>query len=405
MSRKRTSVNEDAIELLRHFVKSKANLSCETFAQVKTLYDLIQHTTGEVVSVQTLSRFFGVVKSDFNPSIHTLNTLSRYLGHDSFRSFESINQEGGPKNEMSGVIFDLFFSMFSEINHGSNQKIHELTRNVHKWMNKNPNYVTDVYSALAKTGTGRKLFFEDFVYVDALNNGFGNGLNYYILHADNNEQKFYGYTLNCYRFFVTGETQKFREYFELIRQFKQSEIASFHPIVVDRYYAAVLFNYFLSPEEKAHEFEQEMIDFDILTSTSIITAHFGYHVAEAFVLTGEFQRAWEILHNNHAMNNHVPDCLKMDFDIQLRIWKLICGICTNNYSKRRCLADFLELQNRPLPILSEKYFAFFLLSIKYKLFTRLNIRRQVKESIDLLVETTGFRYLDTFHGKVLNCDV
>jgi hypothetical protein len=79
MSRKPTSVNNKSLQLLKGFVQNKSHLSCTCFAEIQQLQSEIKKNVNEYISVQTLNRFFGLIKNDFKPSITTLNILGRYV--------------------------------------------------------------------------------------------------------------------------------------------------------------------------------------------------------------------------------------------------------------------------------------------------------------------------------------
>lgn len=57
----------------------------------QTLSDKILEDTGINLSIATLKRIWGKVKYDSKPTITTLNTLAKFLGHDSWRTFRQIN--------------------------------------------------------------------------------------------------------------------------------------------------------------------------------------------------------------------------------------------------------------------------------------------------------------------------
>jgi hypothetical protein len=57
----------------------------------QTLSDKIQEETGVNLSIATLKRIWGKVKYDSKPTITTLNTLAKFLGHDSWRAFRQLS--------------------------------------------------------------------------------------------------------------------------------------------------------------------------------------------------------------------------------------------------------------------------------------------------------------------------
>lgn len=391
MSRKPTTVNENAVDLLRHMVKSKSNLNCTSFSEIQALQEGITKSTNEYLSVQTLSRFFGVVRSHFKPSHHTLNTLSLYVNYSSFKHFELLNESGSVKNDSSFFVTDLFHSLFSSIDPSGEQNLELVSKNILKWMIQNPQYYSDIYPAFSKTPFGRRMFFEGFANIDALNAGYGNGLHYYLLHSEITEEKAFAHSMCCFWYFLTWDVKKFKEYFEYLQHYKQSQIVSFHPMVVDRYYAAFIYNQAINLKSETSHRNAGMVDFDILTSTSISSMSGSIYVAEALLLTGEFQRAWQLLNNSQFTTNG-PQSLKSDFDMQVRILKLLSGYLSGNITQRRSLSYYLDIVSKPMPFLSENYYSLLLLFVKYKLFTRFNVRKQVIESSRKLIDKTGFKF-------------
>ncbi|HEY0651682.1 MAG TPA: hypothetical protein VGD65_01095 [Chryseosolibacter sp.] len=68
----------------------------------QTLSDRIQQETGVNLSIATLKRIWGKVKYDSKPTITTLNTLAKFLGHEGWRAFRQANS-GQRTNEKTMV--------------------------------------------------------------------------------------------------------------------------------------------------------------------------------------------------------------------------------------------------------------------------------------------------------------
>ena len=64
----------------------------------QTLSDRIQEETGVNLSVATLKRIWGKVKYDSKPTITTLNTLAKFLGHESWREFRQKQSPSNPRS-------------------------------------------------------------------------------------------------------------------------------------------------------------------------------------------------------------------------------------------------------------------------------------------------------------------
>lgn len=403
MPRKPTSVNKDAVNLLRHMIRRKTNLNCDSFSEIQTLRDGIAKLTDSSLSVQTLSRFFGVIRSDFNPSHHTLDTLSRYLSYSSFHHFELLNDSAVVRDDQSVFISEIFDAMFSGLESSNPQSLFVVThKNLLHWLIKNPQYYNDVYSIVAKRRLGRKMYFQDQVNIDALNKGFGNALHYYLLHSATREEKMYGYTMFCYWYFLNNDKAGFRKYFAFVQQFPDAEIMSFHSNVIDRYYAACTFNQVITNQRDEAAIDYNLPDFDLLTANSLPSNSSTHAIAEALLLTGEFQKTWELLTNLSSSGSEYDH--RREIEPEVNIFRLLSGFLSGNISKRRCLSLYLEQLYKPLPPGSEDYGNIFLYMLRYRLFNRPTLRRQVKNTFDSLVEKTGFVYFSTFFEKYIRED-
>jgi hypothetical protein len=402
MPRKPTAFNEQAIGTLRHLIKVKSNLNCQTFSQIQMLHEDILNTTNVYLSVQTLNRVLGIIKSDFRPSLHTLNTLARYLNYASFDELQALHsEEAQQKEEKTNFISSFFHSVFSDVDGGENPN-DDVVKNIIRWMNNHDQFSSDFYRSVASTEYGREIFYNRFVNVDQLNLGFGNGLQYYLLHASNKQDKCFAYILNCYRYFLSGRNEMFKRYFALIKNCAHSEIIHFRPEIIDRFYAILILNKGISPSDEENDDELALDDFDMLSSSSFALSNSNFFVGEAHLLRGEFSKAWNIFNNCNIKDLHVPELLRNDFALLIRIYKLLSGLLSNNLSSRRALSQYLEIYKMPLPFLHENFASFFVLLIKYKLTQKRKIRKNILETYETMVQKTEFKYMNTFLEIVIN---
>jgi hypothetical protein len=408
MSRKRTAVNEHALLLLKHLVKARLNLDCSTFSHIQQLQEDIKQTTGEYLSLQTLNRFFGIIQNDFNPSINTLNTFSKYVDYQSFFEFEQFNPLESLVKEQSSALSRFIVSIFSSISPEASLEpgILVVARNTVKIMKEDRRLASQVYYAMAPHPTGRKYFFEQFINIDALDKEYGDGLRYYLLHAETREQKFFAYNIYCYRYFLTGNIPLFQKYFTLLGTFGQSEILTFHPLFIDRYYATCVFNQVIRKAEngQSNGLTDTMADLDMLSSHAKSFCYAGYLVGEALLLAGEYGRAWDILNSDEIKPASLPACLQEEFITRLDIFKLLSGLLSNHIRVKKALSLYAELSAKPLPVLSQDYLSFFLLLLKRNLFPRPGIRKEICEHMSLLVQKTGFHYLTGYEQLVCRSD-
>ncbi len=174
----------------------------------------------------------------------------------------------------------------------------------------------------------------------------------------------------------------------------------YHPSVIDRYYASIIYENALSKEDRYSMYEPDLQDTSLRNSASLPLSNSGYYIGEALLLTGEFGRAWRIFSDCYSGDMDIPCCLKNEFETQIGAFKLITAFLSGNITKRRTIEKYLELQQRPLPFLSENYFSLFMLTIKYLIFTKPSARKEIQESLNKTIEKTGFYYYRDFHARV-----
>ncbi|RYE38412.1 MAG: hypothetical protein EOP48_27140, partial [Sphingobacteriales bacterium] len=292
MSRKPTIADEKTLNSLKHLIRLKSNLKCASYPEIQQLHSYILKATGAYLSVQTLSRVLGLVRTEFHPSLHTLDILSKYINHYSFEDFQHLHEtEGVVKSDKSHFVGNFFNNIFSGVNDFDTNDNYNLLQNILTWMQNHPQFNGEIYTGVSSTPYGRKVFFRDFVNIDAFNKGFGKGLHYYLLHTNDQEEKMLAHSLSCLRYFLNGDAVKFKNCFKGIKDCKHEDIISYHPIVIDRYYATLILNQSINREPYGVTKESVMADLDMLGSSSLSMANSCYHVGEALLLTGEFSKA------------------------------------------------------------------------------------------------------------------
>jgi hypothetical protein len=96
---------ETLIELLKKEIQSKLGKTISYAADCEVLSEQIQNTTKRTVSISTLKRFFGIIKSPFSPSKYTLDTLAVYVDFNNWQEF--VNHFENEKQLISrGEIWD-----------------------------------------------------------------------------------------------------------------------------------------------------------------------------------------------------------------------------------------------------------------------------------------------------------
>lgn len=350
----------------------------------------------------------GLVRSDFKSSKHTLDILAKYLNYYSFEDFQYVQEtEGLVKKDKSDIVGNFFNNIFSggKVYHDSNYHF-DLLRNIFMWMQTQPQYNVEIYTGVSSSPYGRRVFFQDHVNVDAFNKGFGKGLHYYLLHANDAEEKLLGYSLNCLRYYLNGDLLKFANCFKHIQDYKHEDIITYHPVVIDRFYAAVILNHSIStePGESSKE-TPNMPELDMLTSSSLSMTNACYHIGESLLLTGDFQKAYEIFSSSNVKDLRVPEQLKPDYTVQLKIFKMVSGFLSGHTSMEKANTRISELEATQLPFLQRDYLSLFIESLKYKINPKLKARKTILNSINILIEKTGFKNFHSIFKRIENTAV
>ncbi len=85
-------------------------------------------------------------------------------------------------------------------------------------------------------------------------------------------------------------------------------------------------------------------------------------------------------------------CLQDEFITHLGILKINEWIFLQSSAPKRALSLFVELNEKPLPVLLHDYLSFYLLLLKRSLFPKAIVRKEVNEQIQYLIKKTGFVY-------------
>jgi hypothetical protein len=301
MSRQPNIINERLCSHLKELVKIKSGLSCNSFSDIQLLQFQVKKITGEYISVQTLNRFFGLIKYDFHPSNVTLDIIARYLNYDSYFEFVKIYHQPLILTGMKKQTADMLITLFRGINpvYGNEISLCKLCQNVYKVIDKNENIANEMYATLARTALGRKYIFENCVYVDKLNGHYGSGIDFYLLHAKKQEEFLFVHSVFCLREFLKADYKEFEVHFNKIRDFPLDELATCSPVVIARYGAALIFNEMIgSALHQINEKAGEVIKLLTVKPEDKFEIGLGLIIlAEALLLTGACEEVLRIIYD------------------------------------------------------------------------------------------------------------
>ncbi|MBS1605524.1 MAG: hypothetical protein JST42_22865, partial [Bacteroidetes bacterium] len=338
MSRKPTPVDATELETLRQHVRIRSGLECDNFSHIRLLQEEIQKLTGENLSFQTLSRFFAMVRNEFNPSTDTLQIISRYLGYNNFKEFRQLNMEIDAGSHGQALTARIIVSLFSQLDPDEplDGGMLQIVRNVANILKQRNRLTTDLHQAMAKNRYCRSYFFERLVNIDGLTGEYGEGLNYYLLHAWKREQSLFAHALYCYKAFLSGDIILFAKHFQFLEEYSADEIQKLDPLTAGRYYACLVFRHALEDEEAAMPRQGgDQVKAIVVQRTEKLVQGAGYIPGEAHILAGDLEQGWQLLNSHSMTSSSIPLQFNEELITEFNILRLFCGYFSGNISRKK----------------------------------------------------------------------
>lgn len=169
MPKKRNFVKRQLLEELKNFTNNTFTEPLNHSFQCEDLSKDIKKITGFYVSAQTIRRLYGFIKSDFYPSVKTLNVLALYNGFPNWNTF--MEQIANKKFEALTLDQEakLYLSFYQiDIKEERDMNYHNATKNIALRILSNPQLLSKLSSTLASNPVSQIYFFERFPYTDGL---------------------------------------------------------------------------------------------------------------------------------------------------------------------------------------------------------------------------------------------
>jgi hypothetical protein len=404
MPRKQLTINPDHLDALKQFVREKAKLHCNSTADIEELRLKIKASQNERLSPQTLKRLFGVIKSNFNPALDTLNILSRYLGYESFSDFEAFNEGKQPQPHQRSLTFNVLAAILNHLEQPKmdSDKINQLVQNILMVIERDPSLCTDFYPYAAATDFGRKHFYEQNVNMDALNGHYGNGLKLYLVHATNNLERLYAYCMLCLKYFLKEDIELFFQYYSFLKLYDKDDIQQSPPLTASRYYATLILGNAL----------QNTLALNIETLMADIKNHEGRNacikrdpncispIIDALVLTGYLDEAYQLLRNISITVYPMEQSGNRTYN-QLNLMVLFIEVFSGKISIGKATHKYNNSIDGNYPKGCEMYYTIFEKILKEFLRMRQNNGNNARHLLHLINET-GFNYFHLFKNRLLS---
>jgi hypothetical protein len=401
MARQPNVTDQKFSTYLKELVRIKSGLSCNSFSDIRQLQVQIKLIAGEILSLQTLNRFFGLIKNDFHCSKVTLDIICLYVNYDSLSEFTNACDEPLGNLLKKEQATKMLAIMFTGINPegGIEMSLCKLCLNIYKCIDKKEIPENDAYAALAGTELGRKYIFETCVYVDKLNGHFGAGLNFYILQSKKPKEFLFANSVLCLRSFLNADARAFEIHFKKITNTTPDEIRDFSPIVIARYGAALILNEILNSSTKPITEKVAAIITLITTKTDDkLQANLACTIlAEALLLAGVHDEVLRILNLSKSGFDAANERSKHpELSHQHIILKLYAGFCSKNNYRLNMQERISSINDNRFHELSNDFLSNDFYSILITQLIILTGKRKdskiAKNHLGRLVTQTGFNF-------------
>jgi tetratricopeptide (TPR) repeat protein len=380
------------LTLLKEEVERIVGRKILTAADCNLLCNDIYLKTQSSTSLNTLRRLFDLMKSKYQPSLFTLDLLSKYCGYSSFSDFTNSKKNKPCNNENQDNSFVNFLVLlFRDFEVKSTndityiQLIHKIINNLEHW----PAMIDTFQREIAKTASGQVFYYEQFINIDKLNSFYGKGLHYYLNEKKTVEAQLLGHSLLCLQSWLTMNDEGVENHYQEVLRHSVDE--NIHPFISARFFATQLYKCEISSNETEAILIQTREFYDNIRYSKFVHQNFPYFeyvLSEALVLTNQYEEAlFYITEALKKRNYHVPP------NVDLRLFEsiyLFQAIALANIGKREKAKDILGSINTENFYFLSRHFNSILYLLQKGTFQK---KEFLQKQVQYLVQQTGFKKL------------
>ena len=343
------------------------------------------------INVNTLRRFFGLIKSDYFPSHVTLNILSEYCGFQSAEEAYQIRQTANlPELNVHDNMVHYFISIFDKITvyDRCDKTFLTLVEQTIMFMNRHLGLVNKFHSLIAKTKNGQEYYFEQFVNVDKFNLYYKDGLRHYLMEKRSNEATIFAHSVMVFNYWLNNSDVKLEEHYNQLVKFSPSGYLNGY--IYCRYYAAILFNCYRE-ERPVEDILVTLYKYYISLEAAAEADqlfYFEYVISEALVLTGHYNDAQFYIGRFFLRSAKIGFCNQKMSLQNIKLYKTIALNKTGETAE--ALNVFNSIKPAEFHFTSKNYAAILYTHLTTKLKKKVC---DYKESYDALINQTGFTRL------------
>ncbi len=386
------------ITLLKREVENFFGKSITQHTDCIALSDDINKKIKPGVSYQTLRRFFGLIQSPSQPSIHTLSSLCRYCGYSDWEEFKSTQQTKEEINSINFEIIELFFQI--EPSKWQDDNYFKASRNIAKYIYNNKSVTTTLLPKLAKSKAAQWFLFEASPFIDSLNNTFKEGLKYYLNFKKDHQAQVFGNTLLFLGALLTENKSGIEKHYKTISSLPFDDTIFCLPLA-RQIGTHIVYNKIKFGDDYTNKWLSEDVLFYAKQHNKELSSDdpfpgYYFKMAEYLILAKCYTESYSLLKPYMPVLKEMPKT-QHSYDQVDAVKILYAEACfyTNRKVKAAEIIKQVDLSN--LCFLFKKYYSikYFLLQLALTSNAAKIKRSKLVSEVSKLIAETGFTYFNT----------
>ena len=347
-------MKQEALSALKKELEQTFGRKVISYRDCVQLVEDIYQKTDSKVNVNTLRRFFGLVKSNYTASRSTLLILSKYCGFSSPDDMENLSEKKETDTHINkDEIIQYMVSLFrhTTVSPANDNNFNKIIQQTILFLERNPDLIDKFQREIAKTATGQYYYYERSVNMDKLTSYYGRGLHYYFTSKNTSEAKVFYYSLQVIKDWLTNNPELIEKN---IKEIANINISKYQPHIAGRYFAANIYNANLKHLPIDHIWTEAAQYLTKINKEQNLT-DFGEPVYEALILTNHRTEANEwatyfqgTIHTiqfiNKPSNNFIRDLINKNSskktndlpgNILTKKYNRLYSLVLNNFTKQK----------------------------------------------------------------------
>ena len=369
---------------LQKRVTEKFGKKIYTATDCENLAHDLKENLNEVVSSQTLRRFFGLIKATSKTSIFTLDLLSRYCGFEDYENFR--------QSCCSGEL-EQFFGSGEDNGKNFWTKSEQLCRDI----SGSPELLITTHYRLMSFPLVRKYFMENHPMRDMLGTVYSQYFLSYLKFNQTNEAKIFAYGFLFQSAFLLEND----ELLELVHsKVSETELTpDVHVIPAGLKFGVMLLYADYTGDEASFTKTFEMMKIfraKYIPASRESVCSFEYTVLESLIFTGRTEEMRFLLENNTFYTSSKPSSIpperKRTHD---EVWNILCAFAYNKIGDVAAARKYLTCVNLDnLGFGWKKYYSIIFYLVQLELSDPKD-RHKILIKLRQLVEETRFSFFET----------